>query len=88
MAPTLLTTAQAAAQADRARQALTAGAARIRPATVRQWRTRGHIAPCGLTERGHPLYSVGAVARAEVATRGRALRLLGLPESLTAPSHP
>ncbi|MFD7860964.1 MerR family transcriptional regulator [Streptomyces sp. NPDC059783] len=88
MTTTWLTTAQAAAHADRARQALTAGAAHIRPATIRQWRTRGHLTPRGLTDRGHPLYLVADVARAEVATRGRALRLLGIPESLTAPTHP
>jgi DNA-binding transcriptional MerR regulator len=84
----LLTTAQAAAHADRARQILSAGTAVICPATVRSWAKRGHLQPRGLTERGHPLYALADVARAEVATRARALRLLGIPEVLTSPTHP
>ncbi|MFJ2701868.1 MerR family transcriptional regulator [Streptomyces sp. NPDC087428] len=83
MDTTWLTTTEAAAHADRARQALTAGTAHIQPATVRQWARRGHLQPTGLTERGHPLYTLADVARAEVATRGRALRLHGIPETLT-----
>ncbi|MEU9199429.1 MerR family transcriptional regulator [Streptomyces sp. NPDC048332] len=84
----LLTTAQAAAHANRARQLLSAGTATIRPTTIRDWASRGHLQRTGLTERGHPLYALADVARAEVATRGRALRLLGIPEALTVPSHP
>lgn len=88
MTTTWLTTAEAAAHADRARQALTAGTAHIQPATIRQWARRGHLQPTGLTERGRPLYALADVARAEVATRGRALRLVGLPEALTVPTRP
>ncbi|MEU0309767.1 MerR family transcriptional regulator [Streptomyces cyaneofuscatus] len=76
----LLTTAQAAAHAHRARQALSAGAAAIRPTTIRGWASRGHLPRTGLTENGHPLYALADVARAELATRGRALRLVGIPE--------
>lgn len=78
---TLLTATEAADHATRARQQLSAGAARIRPATVRKWASRGHIAPAGLTEQGHPLYALADIARAEAATRGRALRLVGIPEA-------
>lgn len=72
-----LTGAEAAAHADRARQALTAGAAHIKPATIRQWASRGHLQPTGLAEDGRThTYRLADVARAEAATRGRALRLV------------
>jgi hypothetical protein len=77
----LLTTAQAAAHADRARQFLSAGAAHIRPCTIRQWASRGRLHRAGLTEAGHPLYRLADVATAERDTRGRALRLVGIPET-------
>lgn len=77
----LLTTAQAAAHADRARQLLSAGAAHIRPTTIRDWASRGHLTRAGLTKAGHPLYRLADVAEAEYATRGRALRLVGMPET-------
>lgn len=83
----LLTTAQAAAHATRARQLLSAGTATIRPTTIRDWAARGHLKRTGLTERGHPLYALADVARAEVATRRRALRLVGLPGAIMNPSH-
>ncbi len=76
----LLTTAQAAAHAHRARQLLSAGAAAIRPTTIRDWASRGHLHKAGLTETGRPLYRLDDVARAELATRARALRLVGIPE--------
>ncbi|MEU9199003.1 MerR family transcriptional regulator [Streptomyces sp. NPDC048332] len=88
MTTTWLTTAEAAAHADRARQALTAGTAHIQPATIRQWARRGHLEARGLTDRGHPMYTLADVARAEVATRARALRRHGLPEALTVPTLP
>ncbi|MFF2774839.1 MerR family transcriptional regulator [Streptomyces sp. NPDC058052] len=78
--PTLYTAAQAAEAATGWRRLLSAGAAAVTPATVRSWATRGHLAPAGLDDRGRPLYDHGAVARAEVATRRRALRLVGIPE--------
>ncbi|MGW4250323.1 MerR family transcriptional regulator [Streptomyces californicus] len=76
----LLTTAQAAAHATQARRFFSAGAAAIRPTTIRDWAARGHLARSGLTDRGHPLYDLADVARAELATRARALRLVGIPE--------
>ncbi|MCR8947149.1 MerR family transcriptional regulator [Streptomyces sp. OUCMDZ-4982] len=76
----LLTTTQAAAHAHRARQLLSAGAAAIRPTTIRDWASRGHLPRAGLTENGRPLYHLADVARAELATRARALRLVGIPE--------
>ncbi|MFG2589067.1 MerR family transcriptional regulator [Streptomyces sp. NPDC048438] len=84
----LLTTAQAAAHADRGRQLLSAGAAHIRPCTIRQWASRGRLERAGLTEAGHPLYRLADVARAELATRSAALRLVGIPEAHTGPSLP
>lgn len=90
-APTGYTTAEAAAQATKWRRLLSAGAAEVTPATVRKWRSRGHLKPCGLDERGHPLYSHTALAQAERATRDRALRLVGIPErpggSGAVPAH-
>ncbi|MFD5041975.1 MerR family transcriptional regulator [Streptomyces sp. NPDC058377] len=77
----LLTTAQAAAHADRARQLLSAGAAHIRPTTIRDWASRGHLPRAGLTETHRPLYRLADVARAELATRSRALRLVGMTET-------
>ncbi|MEU8704192.1 MerR family transcriptional regulator [Streptomyces sp. NPDC048565] len=83
----LLTTAQAAAHADRARQALSATAAHIRPCTIRQWSSRGHLAAVGLADDNRTrLYRLADVAMAERKTRGRALRLVGLGETLTTPS--
>ncbi|MFD4745032.1 MerR family transcriptional regulator [Streptomyces rubiginosohelvolus] len=70
-----LTAAQAAAHADRARQALSAGAARVKPATIRQWASRGHLKATGLAPDGRSrTYRLADVARAELATRARALQ--------------
>lgn len=78
---TWLTALEAAAHADRARQALTGGAARICPDTIYQWVRRGHLAPAGLADDGRTrLYRLADVAAAEHATRKRALRLVGIPE--------
>ncbi|MER7814069.1 MerR family transcriptional regulator [Streptomyces sp. NPDC096153] len=78
MDATWFTAVQAAEHADRARQLLSAGAAHITPATIRQWVKRGHLTAAGLDERRRPLYRLGDVARAELATRARALRLVGI----------
>lgn len=91
-APLGYTTAEAAAQATQWRRMLSAGAAEVKPAAIRKWRSRGHLQPCGLDELGHPLYAHVDLARAEKATRGRALRLVGIPERPTlggsrAPAH-
>ncbi|MFE9381394.1 MerR family transcriptional regulator [Streptomyces sp. NPDC006855] len=75
-----LTAAQAAAHADRARQALSAGAARVRPATIRQWASRGHLTATGIASDGRSrTYRLADVARAELATRARALQNLSAP---------
>ncbi|MEV7959317.1 MerR family transcriptional regulator [Streptomyces sp. NPDC087532] len=91
MATTWLTAAEAAAHADRARQFVTAGAASIKPATIRQWARRGHLQPAGLSENNHALYRLADVARAEATTRARALRLVGIgmhqAEAFTIPPH-
>lgn len=84
----LLTTTQAADHATCARQLLSAGAARICPATVRSWARRGRLPRAGLTPEGRPLYRLADVATAERDTRGRALRLVGIPEAVTSPTHP
>ncbi|NML55683.1 MerR family transcriptional regulator [Streptomyces sp. R302] len=77
---TLYTTAQAAEAATNWRRLLSAGAAAVTPTTIRSWATRGHLDPVGLDTKGRPLYAHADVARAEVATRRRALRLVGIPE--------
>jgi DNA-binding transcriptional MerR regulator len=82
---TRYTTAQAAEQATQWRRLLSAGAAEVTPITIRSWAFRGHLQPCGLDEHGHPLYSDTGLARAELATRSRALRLVGIPEQTGAP---
>ncbi|MYV64449.1 MerR family transcriptional regulator [Streptomyces sp. SID2131] len=76
----LYTAAQAAERATHWRRALSANAAVVTAATVRYWVTRGHLTATGLNDRGHPLYASADVARAELATRRRALRLVGIPE--------
>ncbi|MFE5159657.1 MerR family transcriptional regulator [Streptomyces sp. NPDC056697] len=86
--PLRYTTAEAADQATAWRRIVSAGAAAVTPATIRQWRRRGHLAPSGLDHRGHPLYSHPDLARAERRTRDRALRLVGIPEGeCDAPAH-
>ncbi|MFB7907658.1 MerR family transcriptional regulator [Kitasatospora sp. NPDC056076] len=49
---------------------------RVDPATVRQWKRRGHLQPAGLDDRGRPLYRQIDAARAEAHTRKRAGRTL------------
>lgn len=81
MDTTWLTAAQAAEHATRARNLLSAGAAAVTRATVRDWVRRGHLQPAGLADDGRTrLYRLGDVAQAEKATRARALRLVGIPE--------
>ncbi|MFF8034902.1 MerR family transcriptional regulator [Streptomyces sp. NPDC016626] len=74
---TYLTTAEAAELATTWRRLVSAGAAAVQPATIRQWASRGHLAPRGLDQHGRPLYERSDLARAERATRDRALRLVG-----------
>ncbi|GGN47532.1 hypothetical protein [Streptomyces fuscichromogenes] len=79
--PARYTTTQAAEQATQWRRLLSGGAAAVTPATIRQWRTRGHLKPAGIDERGRPLYDLTSLAYAERATRPRALRLVGIGRS-------
>ncbi|MFF2331811.1 MULTISPECIES: MerR family transcriptional regulator [unclassified Streptomyces] len=78
--PQLYTAAEAAEHATRWRRIMSAGAAAVTPATIRKWASRGHLTPAGLDEHQRPLYAHVDVARAEAATRARALRLVGIPE--------
>lgn len=71
-----LTTGEASKLATKWRRTVSAGAAEVTPATIRQWASRGHLPPVGLDDRGHPLYALADLARAEHATRARALRLV------------
>ncbi|MFE6816028.1 MerR family transcriptional regulator [Streptomyces sp. NPDC057677] len=76
----LYTATEAAAHATQWRRLLSAGAAEVTPAAVRQWARRGHLKASGLDDSGHPLYAHVDVARAELATRRRALRLVGISQ--------
>lgn len=76
--PPVYTTAEAAEAATGWRRMVSAGAAAVTPATIRQWASRGHLTQCGRGPRGHPLYALPDLARAEKRTRPRALRLVGI----------
>ena len=76
--PDLYTSSQAAELATTWRRTITAGTAAVTPATIRQWASRGHLTPAGLDAHGRPLYALADLARAEKATRNRALRLVGI----------
>lgn len=52
--------------------------ARRKPATIRSWVSRGHLAARGLSEQGHPLYHPDDVARAEKQVRENGLRTSGI----------
>lgn len=79
MSQQLYTGAQAAELATQWRRIRTADAARVSRQAICNWVTRGHLQPAGLDERGRPLYAHADLARAEKATRPRALRLVGIP---------
>ncbi|MER7833494.1 MerR family transcriptional regulator [Streptomyces sp. NPDC095602] len=83
MPTTWLTAAEAAAHATRARRLLSAGAAAVTERTIRSWVARGHLTPTGLDDAGRQLFTLPDVARAELTTRRRALRLVGITE----PAH-
>ncbi|MFI6496888.1 MerR family transcriptional regulator [Nonomuraea typhae] len=48
--------------------------AKVKPGTIRQWVSRGHLAKAGLDEKGHPLFDPIEVAKAEYATHKHARR--------------
>lgn len=73
------TAPEAAQLATRWRRALSGGAAAVKPCTIRQWASRGHLTACGLDEHGRPLYALPDLAQAEKKTRARALVLAGTP---------
>lgn len=50
----------------------------VDPATIRQWRRRGHLKPRGLDEHGHPLYHPDDVAHADKRVRDNGLRQSGI----------
>lgn len=60
----LLTTAQAAELAG------------VTPQAVRVWHHRGHLEPAGRNDRGHNLWRLVDVARAEHHTREHARRVV------------
>lgn len=70
--------AQAAELATQWRRMLSAEAAAVSRSAICKWVKRGHLAPVGLDEQGRPLYALADLARAERATRSRALRLVGI----------
>ncbi|MFI6337822.1 MerR family transcriptional regulator [Streptomyces sp. NPDC050535] len=78
MAGPLYTATEAAELATGWRQAVSIGTATVTAATIRSWAHRGHLDPAGLDDHGRPLYDLADLARAEYATRGRALRLVGI----------
>ncbi|MFZ4143373.1 MerR family transcriptional regulator [Streptomyces griseoincarnatus] len=73
-----LTTGEASELATSWRRTRSAGAAEVTPATIRSWVNRGHLQAAGLDDHGRPLYTLADLARAEHATRNRALRLVGI----------
>lgn len=78
----LLTASQAAQLATTWRHTVSGGrAATVRRTAIANWVSRGHLTRAGLDDHGRPLYRLGDIARAEQATRARALRLVGIPES-------
>lgn len=74
----LYTGTQAARLATGWRRRLSADAAAVTPQAICNWRTRGHLKVGGLDEHQRPLYALADIARAEQATRNRALRLVGI----------
>jgi hypothetical protein len=78
MATIWLTIREAAEHATRARQLLSAGAAEVTERGIRNWINRGHLTVTGRDDDGQQLVQLGDVARAEQATRARALRLVGI----------
>lgn len=75
---TWLTAQQAADHVNAARRLLSAGYAGCSERTIRSWVARRHLTATGIDDHGHQLFALADVARAEKATRARALRLVGI----------
>lgn len=69
---------EAAELATSWRRLLSANAAAVTRSAICNWVTRGHLKVAGLDEHGHRLYDLADIAQAEMATRPRALRLVGI----------
>lgn len=78
MPTTWLTAVQAAAHVDHCRRAMTGGRAGAKLPIIKKWVQRGYLQPGGLDEHGHQLFRLADVAKAEQATRARALRVAGI----------
>jgi hypothetical protein len=81
---TWLTARQAADHANRSRQLLSVLGRRpatVTERTIRSWVARKHLHVAGLDDDNRQLFRLADVARAEKATRERALRLVGIPSS-------
>jgi hypothetical protein len=76
--PELYNGTEAAALATKWRRTISANAAAVSRSAICKWVERGHLQAVGLDERNRPLYALADIARAEKATRGRALRLVGI----------
>lgn len=85
MANDLYNGSQAAEMATSWRRILSANAAAVSRSAICKWVARGHLQPTGLDEHGRPLYTLADLARAERATRNRALRLVTVSTQPTAP---
>ncbi|WP_346731480.1 MerR family transcriptional regulator [Actinacidiphila reveromycinica] len=79
MTTTWLTAGQAVDHANRIRALCSAGNAGCTERTLRSWVARGHLPVAGLDDGGRQLFTLADVARAELATRARALRLASTP---------
>lgn len=79
--PQLYNGTEAAALATTWRRTLTANAAAVTRSAISNWVARGHLQPVGLDEQQRPLYALADLARAEKATRSRALRLVGIAKA-------
>lgn len=79
--------AQAAALATQWRRTMSATAAAVTRSAICNWVTRGHLKATGLDDHGHPLYALADLARAEKATRDRALRLVDIGAPSSRNSH-
>lgn len=73
---TWLNADEAAEHVNLVRGALSAGYAGCSERTIRSWVARGHLTPN--TDTGRQLFALADVAAAELATRARALRLVGI----------